>query len=41
MLLRLLFRLWFGLRFCGLIVDVFRARAFVRLKTCYVMDTCL
>ena len=35
MLLRLLFRLSFGLRFCGLIVNVFRTRAFIPLKTCY------
>ena len=35
MLLRLLFRLSFGLRFCGLIVNVFHARAFIPLKTCY------
>ena len=33
--LRLLFTLPFGLRFCGLIVNVFRARAFIPLKTCY------
>ena len=35
LLLRLLFRLSFGLGFYGLIVNVFRTRVFIPLKTCH------